>query len=397
MASSLAASGGAWLVSPAGGARDRAAIAALVIQNTLALSADAPEEYVRQCLDIPVDFAHLISPVPFATGRFFVARSTGAGCGDIIGCAGVMPPAAGAVVGSASSTWRLTAVSVAPGARRRGLARALVRRAVAAAVESGATRVDCLTLLELMAPAWGLYESLGFVRVDASLDYTRPRPMTVLTYLLDGAAAAAAGAWLAEERGAEAGGHGESAITSEVCGGVVAPGGRGVSSGAVQLRAAQPHERERVKDFVARVHVDASAFDARSRAAQIADLPTDFPELWTDAAWRASACWRVETAGTLVGAVGLRECSKDGAPPGVLEIGYLFVDEGARGAGLGGRLLTAAIEAARTRRAPAVRLLTLTDQYASACRMYEGRGFALRGVEIHDMYSVSHFELVLCC
>ena len=61
-------------------------MAALVIQNHLALSEDEPHEYVCQILDLQVDFGFLLDPEEFARGFCLVAIHKQSG--TVVGSAG---------------------------------------------------------------------------------------------------------------------------------------------------------------------------------------------------------------------------------------------------------------------------------------------------------------------
>jgi predicted esterase/GNAT superfamily N-acetyltransferase len=134
-----------------------------------------------------------------------------------------------------------------------------------------------------------------------------------------------------------------------------------------------------LRAFVFQSHVDRSAYDAASRAAQTEDLPTDFPDLLTPASFAALSlgAWGVEDEqGALIGASGL----KRGAEPAEMWLSYLFVSQARERAGLGRALLRAAVAQAQALAGAAgarLRLLTLEGTYAAAVRLYEREGFAL--------------------
>jgi len=162
------------------------------------------------------------------------------------------------------------------------------------------------------------------------------------------------------------------------------------------LRPATAADREATYVFVSRVHVDSSAFSPESRAAQVADLPEDFPELhcaaydWGPAlpeprAWLAHDC----ATGALVGAAGLKPCASRGQ---CVDLSFLFVDGPARRQGLGQALLHAVLQRARTLPGVAfVRLLTLVGHYDVARRMYERAGFIEYS---RSMTPAGHYEMV---
>ncbi len=162
---------------------DRASMAQLVVTNHLALSADAPAEWVLQLLDVPSDFRSLLHAETFASGWFVLALSGDA----VVGCVGMAPAhrhgdAEGELVHG--DAWTVTAVSVNPGFRRRGIAGTLLDLVISHARDVGIKSLRLITLLELMEPAWRLYEARGFVRVQQKVVATHPRPMTVLEYEL---------------------------------------------------------------------------------------------------------------------------------------------------------------------------------------------------------------------
>ena len=162
---------------------DRCAIIQLVVTNHLALSQSEPEEWVSQLLDIPDDFKSLLEESTFASGHFEVAVDESSG--RVVGAAGCVPGGGVPAAADTEGTWTVTAVSVSPEYRRRGLAQELLKRVIDWAVEQRCiTKLELVTLLELMEPAWRLYEKLGFKRdkeVPAT-DGARPREVTVLYY-----------------------------------------------------------------------------------------------------------------------------------------------------------------------------------------------------------------------
>ena len=89
--------------------------------------------------------------VRFDAGKYHVATDA---AGFIVGGAGVTPRQQQ----GGGGTWELTAVTVAEDFRGRGIATQLVGQALEDARAAGAKRVCAVTLLEVMAPAWHLYE-----------------------------------------------------------------------------------------------------------------------------------------------------------------------------------------------------------------------------------------------
>lgn len=191
-------------------ASDRPRIARFVLRNHLDLSWDHPEEWIRQVLDVPSDFPHLLRPDLFARGMYRVAVVDHHPDDEIIvGCAGVTPSSRGAVVvpplatddgddddddgrcadgtvdSGDCSRYDLTSVSVAEDWRRRGIAEKLtasvLRRTLAELPD-----VETIALVTLKEASSGkrLYEKLGFRLVREEVVVELPRRMTVLEYEL---------------------------------------------------------------------------------------------------------------------------------------------------------------------------------------------------------------------
>ena len=83
------------------------------------------------------------------------------------------------------TVWSLTAVTVAVSHRGKGLGEELVRLAIEDARVVGAMRLELVTLLEIMKPAWRLYEKLGFKRFKQQVVREQPRRLTVLWYAME--------------------------------------------------------------------------------------------------------------------------------------------------------------------------------------------------------------------
>ena len=130
-----------------------------------------------------------------------------------------------------------------------------------------------------------------------------------------------------------------------------------------------------LRDFVFSQHVEASSFSEASRAAQIADLPTDFPDLLDDegSSLRRGAWLCKGPAGEIVAAVGL----KKGAG-GSVDLSFLFVHPAYRRRGLARRLLHTALHAAAALEGvKAVNILTLEGTYDAAIALYRSEGFRI--------------------
>eukprot|EP00457_Paulinella_chromatophora_P001534 gb/GEZN01001536.1/.p1 GENE.gb/GEZN01001536.1/~~gb/GEZN01001536.1/.p1 ORF type:complete len:933 (-),score=99.74 gb/GEZN01001536.1/:190-2667(-) len=154
---------------------DRARLAKFVIDNHLALSDDCPQEWHSQFTDVSTDFPHLLDSQLFAQGKYCLAVQEG----KLVAAAGITPKK------KKKGLWSLTALSVAKVARRQGLGEHLARLAIHDARMSGVSQLELVTLLELMEPAWRLYEKLGFRRVEEEVARQSPRRMTVLRYVMD--------------------------------------------------------------------------------------------------------------------------------------------------------------------------------------------------------------------
>ncbi len=164
-------------------------------------------------------------------------------------------------------------------------------------------------------------------------------------------------------------------------------------------RQSLPGERDYVRVFVCDTHVKASSFSEESMAAQIRDLPTDFPELFDEEEWGKSLSWVVEpifqneeqpskvAAGDIVAAIGLTFSSKT-----FLEgkISYFFVSEKLRRKGIGRRLLKLAISEATSRGCFQLKLLTLRGVYDGAIVLYKQEGFSVESEEDSPHYRLVH-------
>eukprot|EP00798_Chlamydomonas_sp_ICE-L_P017830 gene17830-24213_t len=180
-------------------------------------------------------------------------------------------------------------------------------------------------------------------------------------------------------------------------------GPRGSVSSSPQMvsciRKAFQGDRERVRKFVSDVHVDSSSYSPESRALQISELPTDFPELFDEELWRPFDTWVSEISGApdLHGTVALHPCYEADAPTGCLTLAHFFVHESTRKQGLGTKLLRLAMAEAQARGAPCVRLLTLRGVYDPAIRLYAREGFAVRKEfdSPDGMYRLVYMEAII--
>lgn len=125
------------------------------------------EQYAAS-LSVDLSFQHFESELTSLPGEYapprgalFLARADGAA----VGCIGLRP--------FSEPVGELKRLYVVPAFRGRGLARALVSEAIAAARRVGCREL-VLDTLASMRPAIALYESFGFERTDAY--YANPLP-----------------------------------------------------------------------------------------------------------------------------------------------------------------------------------------------------------------------------
>ena len=69
--------------------------------------------------------------------------------------------------------------------RRKGLARKLIQMTIDLAKSKSVDKLYLGTYLEIMKPAWTLYEQLGFIRTKEEVIRAKPRIMTRLEYVLN--------------------------------------------------------------------------------------------------------------------------------------------------------------------------------------------------------------------
>ena len=107
-----------------------------------------------------------------------------------------------------------------------------------------------------------------------------------------------------------------------------------------------------------------------------------------------------DATGTVVGVtLGMQGRADDGTGPpipGLCHIGMVFVAPDHWGAGIGGQLVDAVLDEARTRGYSRVQLWTHADN-VRAQRLYEGRGFRQSGRQQHDDLGerIVHYERTL--
>lgn len=149
----------------------------------------------------------------------------------------------------------------------------------------------------------------------------------------------------------------------------------------ISIRSARLDERELVKEFVCRIHVEVSAYDEESKYHQIEDLPVDFPSLYSEELWVHSKTWLCfrKESNQLLGTIGLKHYSEEK----VVEIAFFFIESDARGKGIGRTLLKHTISWVRQVKSNdqylfnAIDLLTLRKHMEPAISLYQTEGFVL--------------------
>lgn len=132
--------------------------------DALAPLFDGYRQFYRQPPDLPRARAFLAERIERGESLILLARDDdGAGLGFT-----QLYPLFSSV--RAVRTWLLNDLFVAPSARRRGVAGALLRAAAEQARERGAASLSLSTALD-NAPAQALYESLGWQRESGFCEY----------------------------------------------------------------------------------------------------------------------------------------------------------------------------------------------------------------------------------
>ena len=186
---------------------------------------------------------------------------------------------------------------------------------------------------------------------------------------------------------------------------------------AFTIRLAEPHDRSGVRRFVVINHLNgegchreppdplhrmyplssaycsASSFNPRALELQIADLSTDFPDLYDDAIFAGRTHWTATSTATgkMIGAIGA--CEVDAAGVRTVDIMHLFVDPDHQRLGCGRALLNTALEHFQTRGCVRSQLLTLRGVYGGACWLYESVGFRVYREEDSEVYVLLRYEL----
>jgi len=130
----------------------------------LAALFDAYRVFYRQASDHALARAFIEERLQRGESVIFIARDA---AGEAVGFTQLYPAFSSV---SARRIWILNDLFVASGARQRGVARQLMDRARAFAIEAGALRL-VLETAEDNQPAQALYESLGYAREAGTRHY----------------------------------------------------------------------------------------------------------------------------------------------------------------------------------------------------------------------------------
>lgn len=133
--------------------------------DDLATLFDAYRVFYRRTSDRAVARAFVEERLQREESVIFIARGTS---GEALGFTQLYPAFSSV---SARRIWILNDLFVAPGARSRGVARQLMERARAFALETGALRL-VLETAEDNHPAQALYEALGYARETGTRHYS---------------------------------------------------------------------------------------------------------------------------------------------------------------------------------------------------------------------------------
>lgn len=165
---------------------------------------------------------------------------------------------------------------------------------------------------------------------------------------------------------------------------------------------AEASHQSQVRDFVIRIHIELSGYNDVAKEHQLADLESDFPELYLPDNWEDSVCWMLlDSTGHLVGCLGIKHHSFQ-----ITEISYFFLEAGVRGLGLGKALLKHVLrwivensiainDHDSDYRYSKVRLLTLRGIYDTAIKLYEKEGFVVFDEMENSLFKVVYLELDL--
>lgn len=151
------------------------------------------------------------------------------------------------------------------------------------------------------------------------------------------------------------------------------PGDRAAQP-AIVLRPHRPGDMGWVVDSQAAYYTAAHGWDDRYEAL-VAEIVATFLRKFDPA---REACWIADRAGSRVGSIFVVAES-----PEVAKLRLLYVDEGARGTGLGRLLVETALSFARAKGYRVMRLWTQAS-LGPARRLYAGQGFVKTGESAHS-------------
>jgi len=153
-----------------------------------------------------------------------------------------------------------------------------------------------------------------------------------------------------------------------------------------------PADRQRISEFVFSCHLASSARTPEEEAAQTADLPDDFPELYSDEIFRKAQYWMVEEAEKVVAVLGMRPDPQDTS---LVWISYLGVSKHLRKQGLAKKFMDMGIEWSKKSGFNSIQLVTLPGVLDTAVGIYKKYGFVDTEVKVTPHYNVTTMELKL--
>jgi ribosomal protein S18 acetylase RimI-like enzyme len=125
---------------------------------------------------------------------------------------------------------------------------------------------------------------------------------------------------------------------------------------------------------------------------QIADLPTDFPALFSDEVFARARFWVAVTGDDIIGSVGFLD-DVDESEGGVVELNSFSVSAAYRGMGVGSSLLKISLKSEFERGVLTVKLLTLGVLMENAIRLYISCGFQIVSESMGNNYELKRMRL----
>jgi len=148
------------------------------------------------------------------------------------------------------------------------------------------------------------------------------------------------------------------------------------SNSKFKIRRALRSERSIICGIHCANHLAASVRNENELNFQIADLPTDFPHLFSDEIFNKSICFVATVDDEIVGCINLvQEFSQDRLNDKIFELNSFSVDANHRNMGIGKSLLKTALLYACKEEADEVKLLTLQNVMLAAVKLYRHFGF----------------------